>query len=117
MRMPQNKLIVPSIILATGIALAPMAVQAAITGTKSASGSGTARCPSGYQATGGGFKMASNSYSNLFSTEYFVTSSSLGSTTSWTATGYKISGTYSSSNGWRYSKSNYSPSVTVVCVK
>lgn len=117
MRMPQNKLIVPSLILAAGIVLAPMAVQAAISGTTSNTGTGSAFCPSGYRASGGGFTMADNYYYSNSSTEYFVTSSTLYSSTSWRATGYKITGTYSQTNGWHYSKSSYSPSVKVVCVK
>jgi hypothetical protein len=112
-----KQVVVGASIIGIAIVLAPVAVNAAITGTVVKTGTGSVTCSSGYRVSGGGFSIPANSYSNNFSTEYVILSSKASSTTSWSATGLVIRGSYSTSSGWRYSKSNYSPAVSAVCIK
>lgn len=118
-RLRNSGLVVAGII--AGLVVAPTTVQAAVNyfdETKLVSGTGTVNCPSGWRLTGGGLKtLPSNSYGSSTSREYVVTGSYPYSATSWRATGKQIYGTYSSTNGWRFSTLNYNPSVVAICTR
>jgi len=105
--------------VAAGLALAPTAVQAAVNyfdTTRIVTGTGTVYCPSGSKVTGGGTYPLPNDYhGSTSSSEYSVTGSYPSSTTAWKATGKKVQGTYSSTNGWHYYTFLHSPKVYAIC--
>jgi hypothetical protein len=107
--------------LVCGLLLAPQSVQAAINyfnETKIVYGSyGSARCPYGWKLTGGGAKLPGDSYYSSRTTEYKLEESYPSSSTTWRATGTKVSGSYSSSYGWRYTDSNYYPRTYAICTR
>ena len=102
-----------------GMLASPPAVQAAVNyfdTTRIVTGTGTAYCPSGTRVTGGGtYPLPADYFGSSSSTEYAVTGSYPASTTSWKATGTRVTGSYSSSYGWRFTKWSYSPRVYAVC--
>jgi hypothetical protein len=105
--------------VAVGGVMAPSSVQAAINyfdTTKIVSGTGSASCPYGWKLTGGGtYPLPRNYYGSYSSDEYELTGSYPSSTTQWKATGNKVAGSYSSSNGWRFTTYSYSPRVYAIC--
>ena len=114
----KNRNIIAAAIVGTAIVAAPSAVSAAIAGTYVASGTGTASCPYGYRVTGGGpSNISSNYYGSSSSDEYSVSLSYPSTATAWTVRGTRVHGSYSSSSGWHYYSSSYSPSVKAICVK
>jgi len=119
----KTKLALASITIAAAAVLASQSTvaQSAIDyfdTTVTVTGLGTARCPSGAKVVGGGFKtIPSNYYGSSSSDEYAITGSYAASSTSWTVTGNKVHGTYSSSNGWRFSNVYWAPTAVAVCTK
>jgi hypothetical protein len=102
-----------------GVGLAaPASVSAAVkyfSTTRTVSGIGSANCPSGTKLTGGGVgTLPADRYSSLSSDEYQLTGS-YPSGASWRTTATKTHGTYSSTYGWRFSTSSYSPKAYAVC--
>lgn len=74
-------------------------------------------CPSGWKLTGGGAgPLPGNFFGSYSSTEYALTGS-YPSAFGWRATGTVTRGTYSSTSGWRYYTSPYTPRVYVVCAR
>lgn len=85
-----NRLLLPATILAVGMVGMPAAVQAAVAGSTSATGTGTATCPVGYRVSGGGFTMPADwddPYSTNFRTFKMAYSRPLG-TTAWQVGAY-----------------------------
>jgi hypothetical protein len=113
----ENRIILAACILTAGLVATPSVVEAAIAGTAYASGTGTAYCPSGYRVSGGGFRLPTDTYYATSSTEYKIVSSAQASTTSWRATAWKVTGARSSSGVWGWTKTAYSPTAFVSCVK
>jgi hypothetical protein len=72
-------------------------------------------CSYPWKLTGGGVApLPSNYYGSSSSTEYALTGS-YPSGSSWRATATVTRGYYSSSSGWRFSTSSYTPRVYAIC--
>jgi hypothetical protein len=112
-----NRNIIAASILAGGLLFAPVAAQAAIAGTTTVTGSGSATCPSGYKVVGGGFKVPKDVYAAPTFEEYKVTSSAPSSSVKWTVTVVKHSGVKQSDGDWRTTTTAYTPQVWATCVK
>ena len=105
-------------VVAVALALLVPATQSAgpqfLSTTRTISGSS---CPYGWKLTGGGAgPLPSDSFSGSTSTEYALTGS-YPTGSGWRATGTVTRGSDSSSSGWRFSTSSYTPRVYVVCAK
>lgn len=104
-----------------GLGISPTAVQAATNYfdvTKTVIATGTAYCGSGWKVTGGGVgPLPVNYYGSAYSDEYTITGSFPSNGNAWRATATKVRGVYSSSSGWRFSRSSYSPRVYAVCTR
>ena len=70
-----NRNVVAASILAGALLFAPVAAQAAIAGTTTVTGAGTATCPSGSKVVGGGSTVPKDVYAAPTFEEYEVTSS------------------------------------------
>ena len=104
---------------ALGAVTVPSAAYAAgyFSTTIIASGTGTVSCPYGSRMTGGGAELTTaDSFGTSSSAEYQIRSSKPTSN-GWSATGNKISGSFSSSSGWRFTTWSYSPRVFAICAK
>jgi hypothetical protein len=79
------------------------------------SSTGRVSCPSGWKVTGGGVATVPRpTYGSTYAYEYDLTGSyPYGN--GWLATATKTTSRYSSSNGWTYSTTSYSPKVYAIC--
>jgi hypothetical protein len=111
-----NKLIAPAAVLGIAIVCAPVAVNAAIAGSTSVSGTGKAVCPSGYRVTGGGFVVPRDyTQSGQYNDYYKMLSSAPSGTTAWTVVAEKT--TYYPNSDRVASRVPYSAKTYATCVK
>ena len=104
-----------------GIGLAaPATVSAAVryfSVTKIVYGTGSATCPSGWRATGGGaVTLPNDTFGAVVSSQYKLTGSYPSSLTTWRATAARTNGTNYGGTGWSFWTSSYSPKVRAICV-
>lgn len=110
-----NKVLIGACALALSVAVIVPVTQGAgphyFSTTKTTSGS----CSSPWKLTGGGVASLPNDYfGSSSSTEYALTGS-YPSGSSWRATATVTRGRYSSSSGWSFSTSSYTPHVYAIC--
>lgn len=109
-------LVVALVVVALG---APPAAQAAVkyfSTTKTVTGTGSVTCSSGWKVTGGGAQVPNNYYGSSTSTEYQLRGS-YPTSNGWKADATRVSGRYSSSQGWRFTDSGYSAKVWAICIR
>jgi len=109
-------------VIAAGLAVfVPVNTQAAaptyFSTTTTVSGSGTAYCSSPWKLTGGGAgPLPGDAFYSTTSTEYALTGSYPSGST-WRATATITRGIYSTSTGWSFRTSSYSPRVYAICAR
>jgi hypothetical protein len=72
-------------------------------------------CPYPWKLTGGGVASLPRDYFGSYSSTEYQLTGSFPSGSGWRATATVTHGYYSSSSGWRFSTSSYSPQVYAIC--
>lgn len=104
--------------LVVGLVASPAISYAAtyFSTTTIATGSGTVSCPYGSRVTGGGADMPRDTAYSYSTTDYKLVTSHPTSN-GWSATGSRITGSFSSTSGWRFSTYSHTPRVYAVCAR